>query len=1761
MKFLAAFLLVVATVHANSLHYYGWVPGKETLFQYESEALMGIPEIKASHLSGVRVSSKVRVQSYSDYSLRIKIEEPKFFSVNGEVTSTETGRLTKEQSPEVVKPEVIPGEFLHFLEEPFLVYMKSGIVQTFLVPKNEPVSVTNIKKAVLAQIQLDIAGTRRSQIEANHIQLPLNEEGQISEHISFFTTTEERVDGECMTEYTIHKLPQWKINEMEQQWSKEEMKIKGLETSTNMVEPLKGTELCQGKPYYLITRNVNYDQCKHRPVFQQWINLPTQCDVSKAECESTMTHSSNTQTYICGELNAFVVRKSINLNVRHISPLGFKTGEEQVAVNSIISLELLAIKPISQRLTVASSTRIVKSLVYSYPEEIQESELNPEVVSETETILGIRPILPQPGLTEAPNLLIPLSLPREQIIPQVFEQLQKMAREVFESDASKSDLTGTLSTITMYMRALSLPQLEKLEKMVKEQSLSGHKSIEKIFYDTLALVGTNPSTMLVISKVKSGSLPSSILPTIVAKTLRSVRYPTKELLAELVKTVKSLSFESNKQLFTTTILNLSELIYRAYVNPTTMTINFPTKIYGVFGTKDSSVVVDEYIPFLVEKLASNPHPLLHMSVISSLGKLGHLKALKPLLLVTSTPRSVAIYSIKRIAKLNPSEVRPILMTIITNPVESEDVRIAAVSVLPFANPTIAELQTLAIRSWFEPSKQVSTFIYSTLKSLATTQVPVLKAIGLKAQAVLPMIKPEVIGIHRSHNINLSTLVEYLDSVVSTQFLLTNSKESLIPHHLLFKSKVFAPAMSEFGSVSFAAYTYGMDTLIEKYLPYIGYATELSPAVQRQLQQITQELRLKISELPTPEAFIQQSVNGLESAMFIDSEFVLETVEELSRKWESQQSFEFSHVSASQFAETTDFGFTSTGLPLMGVTSGPSLVAVKGSIKTESIQGALLPKITAKVIPMVNVKLQSVYGVMLPFTQELIGGAVDMSLHSSIPVEVEGTVTQGKLEVTLRTPDEIKRSGAETVILHGLVMPYTVKMSLLSVKPPSQSLSLKKIVSPSVRSPLEIPVGKSLGLSARLVYASDAKFNDVSSYIQKISQHTPTSFIHAGLLPSSIRFSSTKLVYLPAQSEIKEINLILKLSTKGLPHTISSGPINDSEMDIFPAIKETLSKLNGPESSAAVLEIIASSKTQLGLKTIKSAILIGKKSGKEMEKQLVQTFAAVGLKPINGPSYDVHYEGSIVLPTLVNKWNIENLIQESLKMMYDGTLVLGKEIIGEEVKVSLKTKLTKTENLIKSILASPEYKKCMADIRIGQKLSPSCISVRQEAAALDKIELTLSVPKIISRSNIVYILTDILKSLSIGQVEYTPSEMSSTGQLDIIKIETIADRVSEVAQVNIISPTTTMKIENLRLLGLTKSIFPLSLYSPVSSLLPQKLTGLELPATCRIEPRIVTTFDGKTIGYKVNDCEHVLLVDSTKTLPVAVVTRTIPQQKKLVKILSGVVEVILTPVSSGMDVKVNGVHVPITQGSTYTKEISAGVINVLIKRHADNVYVVSVPSQSLTVVTDGESIEVIAPQVLKSRAAGLCGDMNGEISADLKTPGMCIMKPQLAALTYILNKSGSSPSFPSCSGIPSELRAEFEVESKTCIKEEIIPTPVNELLERISSLDKPTITAHVVEKKLSQVCISRQMIKVCPSQSSPLVSGASMTSGRLMSKPLSIKPKLVEFVCVARPSTLAQSLVNRALAGESLYLAVSQLPTVYSKVEYEPLVCSESMARE
>jgi len=1743
MKFLAALLLVVASVHSNSLHHYGWAPGQEMVFNYQSQVLTGIPEISDSHWSGVKMNAKLIVQSYSDYSMRVRIAEPEFWTINGQnIRLSETGRVLREQaSPESVKVESLTGEFKRFLLEPFLVHLKAGVVESFLISKSEPASVTNIKKSVLSQIQMDIAGTRRTQLETNHIQMPVSEEG--SEPVSYFTTLEESVQGECLTKYTIHKLPQWKINELEEAERIEELKVKDF----NIESESEAKTVCQGKPYFLITKTKSLEQCKKSPFYQMYARsvVATADITTDSELRTTV---STTHTYVCGDLHKFVVRKVAHKMIANQMITGYGTEERSVSPSQV-NLSLLKIKPISVRLSVPATTKIVKSIVYGYP--VEEQQLSREIIEKTEELLGMHPLLPQPTLTQAP-LNIVLNLPKEQIIPQILEQVQKMAREIYqspESCASKSDVAGKLSTLSLYMRSLNLAELEQLESKILSASKSTDmKTIEQIFYDILPIVGTNPSTMLVVKKVKEGSLPSVLLTKIVSYTIRNVRYPTQELMEELVTMIKSTVVRSHKQLYTTSMLQLSNLFYHAYIDPTTLRNNFPTKVFGVFGTKESSVLTEKFIPFLVEEIERTESEHIRLSAIIALGKLGHLKGVKTLVKeiehiapVTSSVskitmvkarRTIAVNALKRVAKLNPTVIRPILMSIIVNPVESAEVRIAAVSVLPFAQPTTAELQGLAVRTWMEPSEQVSSFIVSTLRSLAYTTVEELRTVGLKARSILSLIKSEQYGIQYSHNINYSSFVEYLRLLVNNQYHLVNAKESLIPHKMSLKTVYYGPSNTyKIPAIEFSAYTYGMDFLLEKYLHFFSTEEQTTSPIKEQLNKIVEEMKLKTREISAPFSFIYGSMAGIESSIYLDSEIVLDIIEKLTAKFEAGHEMEFNHVGAHQMFDGSYMFVTEAGFPILVTSTMPIIYSVKGSVKISPKEG----KVLGKVVPIVNGKMQTHLGIISPFTKEMIGAGVEMSVHSSIPIEIEGKVSKGEVELAVRIPTEVERSGRLVETMHAFVLPYTFKYNLLTVTPFSHSTHLRKIVSGLNRQPVSIDFGQSLGLSARVQYHSDAKFIDLVSYIHKITQHTPLSILPSAILPSTVRMSSVSLEYFPAKSQTKELKVVIGLATKGMIHSLSKKMVTEQDIPAeFIQVKSVLSLLE----KANIFEITGMTVSASGseLKKIQSVIVLGKKLTTDVSLPIY--LGAAEVAPIMGETFSVRFDGKIELPKLMNRWSIEKMVEESLKAGFQGTLFFGKPTQMESVKIIVA--LEKTEELKREVHESPEFKKCMIEQRHQEVLTPVCTIVRHQAAALDKVHLTIQAPKAWSRSSILNLLDGVFQTALIGNIE---TEQIISGTEGVLVVEARADRTSQLVTLGkVVTPTRKIVLKNLRLLGYPRFVLPVTILRTPIEVAALKLTTSSIPSTCRVEPSFVRTFDNVTVDYKINNCEHVLVLDGSRHIPIAVTTRTVESQKKIVKILSGISEVQMIPISGSMKVIVNGKPLSLPAvGEQLVKKSPEGKVIVILQHFQDGVISVYVPEQGLEVLSNGVMVEVVAPQLLKSRTVGLCGDMNGEKSADLKTPQMCVMRPHLAAISFILNKSGSAPGFERCAGIPSTLKTEFVREVTKCSREVIIPTPISKLYKRISVLTKPTGMMHIVEKQSTQLCISKQMVRTC------------------LSKPLSIKQKSVELACVPQPSVLSRSLEKRALSGEALFQEISQLPTVFRKVEFEPVACKSEMS--
>ena len=591
---------------------------------------------------------------------------------------------------------------------------------------------------------------------------------------------------------------------------------------------------------------------------------------------------------VCGNLDQFVIRKCLKKDITIKNPLGWKTDEKlksSAIISTVLMREETTFKPVEIPLQLKEKKSLIFELV-----ETQDQQYGD--------------LMPQPDLLSSPRLPFQADIFFGNRTEQIVDELTRIASEVFQSPESCScsrDVTGHLSSISKQLSLMSFHELNDVKKQVNSSS---NPTMTSLFYDVLSVVGTNPSIMLIKQNIESGELRGPSAENVLQSTFRSVKTPTEKLLRELVFLIKNLkngNEDETSNLFRIGMAHMSKLFHRACIHPVRRSMEFPVRVFGHFCSKDSSVITDDWIPFLETEVERSNRTdefsqFDQLSVISSLGKLGHFKGIQSLVKVidgriTKNPvvRSFAVYSLKPISRLNPDMIKPIILSIIDNPAENTQVRIAAIAVLPWSQPSMAELQKIAVRSWFEPSKQVSSFVHSTFKNLAATKIPELKTASQKAAAIIEMLRPLQYGIQYSHNTNFEQFVNYLKSSISTNIAWVYNEKDTIPSKISISNDLFYPGFVSNG-ISFSIYSEGMDFLIEKMLYNEGSESPLSKMVKDQLDKISAELKIESPSQESAEVILQSQMADFESLLVLNKDYLKKALENALKGHQQQSSF-------------------------------------------------------------------------------------------------------------------------------------------------------------------------------------------------------------------------------------------------------------------------------------------------------------------------------------------------------------------------------------------------------------------------------------------------------------------------------------------------------------------------------------------------------------------------------------------------------------------------------------------------------------------------------------------------------------------------------------------------------------------------------------------------------------------------------------------------------------------------------------------------------
>merc|ERR1719334_766806 len=1510
-------------------------------------------------MAGLKIMANVRVQALKDYTLRGKIDNAQLVTLNGEIELNDANRIVENGGVHSDSlRDNFPPEFKRHLETPILVNLKRGVVEEFFVAQDEPTSVTNIKRSLLSQLQMDISRSQQA----------------ISRQGSYHKVLEESVLGKCYTMYNVIPLTPARVMELERSWYDEESMAK-------LQPSIEGKKACENKQYYEIIKTRDLDHCTFRPMFQHVAGAEFSGDASKSRVGNLMTHMSSSTIYVCGELSSFNIRKIVVDDQFVANPIGFNTEQTEKTRTRIV-MELIKKMAISQKLPAPTASRKETTLVYTYPEQRElENQMSAEVVQNTQAILETRPVLPQPKLEEAPKSLIPTGVPNNQIISQIVHEMMTISKKVYESPESctqELDTSGRVQTISKLMQVLSLQEIEQVwTKTLAAVPEPNKKAAKYLIIDTAAMVGTNPATMFVFKKIDAAQMCFIKATATVQSAMKSIRAPTKELVTEILRMVKQWKNDSNqekKKLLTPIVFQLSNLIYHAYINPSTMVSNYPVRIYGIFGTEHSPVV-NEYVSFLkqwLEETEQDPKRAMKPVIVAALGKLGLLDAVKPILKVAqgvnqeeSMYRALSVHSLKRASVRYPNEMKAVLLAIINNPVEAADVRIAAISILPWAQPSYVELQQIAIRSWYDRSNHVSSYARSTLMSLINSEVPELKAVAAKARTVIHLFKPMHYGFQLAKNFQVSKFVRYLLSSVNTESQVVQTKNNLGPSKVSVASNVIMEVLGEGLRIkmdSWSVYSQGLDTVIDhalKLRAVFGEVLTASPTVDAELKKMAEQIKLNPKDLSQYKSFIQSHNLGYEYAWQLTVEQIVKLISELKQsniKDDLARGVKADFVTAANLLFAELIGPNELGLPMIARKDLVSVLAAKAYAQTET-QGY---GIKAGLIPVWNIKQQSDTGIVAPFkicsecrVNGFAGQGVSVSLHTSLPIEVTGRVSKGELEIELKAPEQSMASRTNHEVVHALVTPYTVRAPWATVAPLNKAQNAKEILSGS---PIKTFSRHFNGLfNGQFIYESDNEFVDFYSYLEKIRQHSPLSLPMTFPFVSSVRKSSARLEINAAMSELKKATLKIKLFTQQPSELMNliSKPVEQTilqEIKSIPSLNTVHSML--PQSPATIIKVEAAIKKGSEVKAVEGYAVVGYK---QVANHQVKSVAAVAGKLNQGyTAYGVLYEGELKRPLISARWNKEKILAQNLELVYNGALSYGQENNQQEKeKISITTKFYKTQEQINSVQSSPEFKKCQEEEHAGRKLSPICIKVRNQAASLDRAEMEIRLPNTIYQSPVLSTIEDLVKANLIAH--YQPMESVARLPKGQIKLDLAFARAGDLAHVVVKHIHDAYNLTSIRIPRVAQGVMPLVVRNPVVDVMEQKFTNKYAPASCRVEPSIIRTFDNRTYAYKINECEHVLLTDGQRILPVAVLTKTVSGDQKMVKILAGKTKVEIIPQSGYLKILVDGQPQSINQRATFVKKCNqTGDVITEIRRYVDDVYHVFAPQQMMHVMTDGKS---------------------------------------------------------------------------------------------------------------------------------------------------------------------------------------------------------------
>jgi len=451
-------------------------------------------------------------------------------------------------------------------------------------------------------------------------------------------------------------------------------------------------------------------------------------------------------------------------------------------------------------------------------------------------------------------------------------------------------------------------------------------------------------------------------------------------------------------------------------------------------------------------------------------------------------------------------------------------------------------------------------------------------------------------------------------------------------------------------------------------------------------------------------------------------------------------------------------------------------------------------------------------------------------------------------------------------------------------------------------------------------------------------------------------------------------------------------------------------------------------------------------------------------------------------------------------------------------VQVGVKMVRDEQQKRFAEMSPEFKRCQQNEQQGWSYSHNCTVAWLQASTLNNITVEMTrVGNPLSNAayKMLYKFDGLIKYMLYPNLEVNPL-MKSTEPSDV-ELYMKRDPFRQIWDIEAKKPNEIIRFHNVTENNMPLScclpfdlfmapklvvhkqnmpyFLPFRMYLTPEPILPKTVVMEQLYPTCVAQENYLKTFDNITLPLREisTTCWHLLARDCSEEARFGVLVKAQPNAGKETKVILGKTVVHIIPSLQEPQLFINGKPVHLTPESLIhpVYEYENGYQVAIVKLLPSNTVEIHSPLYQVKVYHDGQNVMVEPFSAYRGRMCGLCGDLNGERMADLKTPEMCTLNSTMVKEffdSWILSEGTCRQNI-----IPENqcFRPQYIPTGKTASK--VAPGTVRNMLSSGPGYDMKSIE---IEVQHGKKCYSIEPIKVCK-------------AGYV---PSEYQPRMVEFYC-------------------------------------------------